>query len=189
MRFFFPCHYDGHATSVCSAHPGSQDEADILQSLQTNGRHDVRKKNSWGLQPVRFWGCLFPTMILHILTATHFCLQDPIGSNSTDFSELFPHLFSLSPFCSARLTVLECISLIPNLGSFHCSKCFMATSLHAPLLHPNLCSNVSFLERMSLTMCLTQHHSLFSLSFPFQFSPYLPQVSFIILHSVSKAKM
>lgn len=105
------------AASVCSAHLGSQDEADIPYSLRTNrGRHDVRKKkNLWCLRPLRFWGCLFPTMIAHILTATHFCLRGPIRSNLHRLLWAVPSpLFSLSPFCSAIFATLECISFIPT---------------------------------------------------------------------------
>lgn len=147
----------------------SQDEADILQSLHTNcDRHGVRRKKKfsgvfghWDLGVVTPpWSCISWLLLTFISIV-------PYDLTPTDLSELFPHLFFPFPFCSATLAVPEYISFISNLGFCTVQKRFMATSLHDPLLHPHLYSTVSFLERMSLTMCLKYCPLLPSLFIPF----------------------
>lgn len=87
------------AASVCSAHLGSQDEADIPYSLRTNrGRHDVRKKKISGVFGHWDFGvvCSPPWSRISWRLLT-FVSEAQYDLTSTDFSELFPHLFSLSP--------------------------------------------------------------------------------------------
>ena len=125
------------------------------------------KKNSLVSLATEIWGVVTPPWSCISWLLLTFISIVPYDLTPTDLSELFPHLFFPFPFCSATLAVPEYISFISNLGFCTVQKRFMATSLHDPLLHPHLYSTVSFLERMSLTMCLKYCPLLPSLFIPF----------------------
>lgn len=158
FEMFFPCHYDKQLLLV-SALPTLVPRMRLIyytasKLIMVDMMWRKKEKISAVFSHWEFgdvcsppWSCISWLLLTFVSKAQY-------DLTSTDFCELFPHLFSLSPFCSAILVTLEYISFIPNLGSLHCPKCFMATCFRALLLRPNLCSNVSFLERMSLTMFL-----------------------------------
>lgn len=98
-----------------------------------------------------------------------FYVQGLYDLTFTCLRDLFPHLFSSVLLSSAVLSVLQHTSFTHNSGLLKCAKCFMATSFHDPLPHPDLCSNVSSLGRMSLTVCLKQCPLPLSLLVPFLF--------------------
>lgn len=99
----------------------------------------------WCLQPRKFGVLCYHGTILLILTV-HYYLQGPKWPNFYLPVWLIPHLFSLFSLSSAMFAILEHTSFIPDSGSLHCIRCFIAISFHVPSLHADLWWNLLLRE-------------------------------------------